>query len=308
MSVHDHPRFKLGLTPHGKTAEQLLALDWAAGQVPAYEPKVDRLSQIGIGLDDNDRYGDCGPTSCDNHDRITTKVLTGSEVVASVGDVLDLYSRSATPPFDPATGANDNGVDMATMLAALKAGGLGGRKIVAYARLKDISDASIYAAIDLFGAVLFAVDLQKAQQAQSDAPHPVWDYKRSADWGGHAIAAGSYDSATGRIDVGSWGMRIGTTPAFRQHQLQEVWVPIWPEMLSSARFVQNVDGPALAADYLALTGEALPIPAPGPTPVPSDVDALLWSRVSGWATGRHTGANKLAAAAVLAWAKDKGYS
>jgi hypothetical protein len=270
--IHEHPTLKLGLKPHGKDADELLHVGWRAGQPPAYEAKVDRLSQITIGLDGNDKYGDCGPTSSDNHRRATTKALTGAEADATQAQVFDLYSRSTNPPFDPKTGANDNGVDMVTMCAALKSGGLAGVKIVAYAKLEDTSDASVYAAIDLFGAVLFAVDLQTAQQDQSDAKNPVWDYKRSADWGGHAIVAGAYDSTTGIVTVGSWGTAIGTTKAFRLHQLDEVWVPIWPELLGSARFVAAVDTAALAADFQSLTGGTLPVaPAPAPTPTPTPV-------------------------------------
>lgn len=258
---------KLGLNPHGLPDEALLRVGWAAGQVPAYEPKLDRLASITIGLDGNDKYGDCGPTASDNHDRVNTFFLTGTETDAPQAAVFDLYSRSTHPPFDPATGANDNGVDMVTMFKALKTGGLNGRKIVAYAKLKDMSDPSIFAAIDLFGAVIFAVDLQVAQQGQTDSG--FWDYVQSDDWGGHAIVAASYDSTTGDIWVGTWGEKVRTTRAFRQHQLQEVWVPIWPELLGAKRFVDSVDGPTLAADFASLTGGGvLPIPAPTPPPAP----------------------------------------
>lgn len=266
VGIHTHPDFKLGLKPHGKTDDQLLRLEWKAG-VPSYESKVDRLAAIQMALDSNDRFGDCGPTGCDNHDRIITLVELGREIDATLEQVFDLYRRSGNPNFDPNTGADDNGVDMATMLGALRSGGLGGRKIVAYARLKDMSDASIYAAIDIFGAVLFAVDLQVAQQGQTNQPNPTWDYVPSGDWGGHAIVAGAYDSTTGDVDVVSWGMRVRTTPAFRRNQLQEVWVPIWPELLQSNKFVASIDVAQLAVLYQELTGDTLPVPAP-PAPVP----------------------------------------
>lgn len=266
--LHAHDRFKLGLKPHGKPDDQLLAVGWAAGKIPAYEPAVDRISSITIGMDGNDQYGDCGPAACDNHRRIVSKTLLGDEQDATETQVLRLYSDSTQPPFNPITGANDVGVDMATLMDALKKKGLAGRKIVAYGRLKDTSDESVYAAIDLFGAVLFAVDLQQAQQDQSSAVSPVWDFVPSPDWGGHAVVAGGYNAKTGIVTVGSWGMAVGTTRKFRAEQLAEVWVPIWPELLSDRRFVTSVDVQALAAEFQVLTGGVLPLPTPVPVPVP----------------------------------------
>lgn len=279
--IHAHPSKKLGLAPHGKAQDELLHVGWRGGVIPTYEPAVDRLSAITIGLLGNDTYGDCEEVSCANHDAVNTHFLTGHEIDHTEAETLALYAASTKPPFNPTTGANDNGTDMVTGMKALQQAGIGGRKIVAYAKLKDTSDESIYAAIDIFGAVIFAVDLQTAQQTQSD----TWDYKNSPEWGGHAIVAGRYDAASGIITVGSWGKQYGTTKAFRTHQLDEVWVPIWPELLGASRFVGNVDTGQLAADFRSLTGGTLPTPAPVPTPpapgpaptppVPSDASFLV---------------------------------
>lgn len=303
-----HPRFKTGLLPHGKNADELLHVGWKNGVVPAYPAAVDRLSTITIGLDGNDKYGDCEPTSCDNHRRVSSLFLTGTEVDATEAEVLDLYSRSTSPPFNPKTGANDNGVDMVTGMKALMSGGLNGEKIVAYAKLKDISDASIYAAIDLFGAVIFAVDLQVAQQKQSDATPPVWEYVKSADWGGHAIVAAKYVASSGLIYVGSWGMQVATTATFRAKQLQEVWVPIWPELLTTSGFDTSVDQDQLAADFTSLTGGTLPIsvgPAPAPVTPPVTVEPFLTAVASfpklAAALAKNAAAKKMTVDQYSAW-------
>lgn len=266
--IHDHPYLKLGLAPHGYDDVDLLPLNWLTGAPPAYAPKVDRLAQITTGVLGNDKFGDCEEASCANHDAVNTLYLTGHELIASDAEVLALYAASTKPPFVPATGANDNGTDMVSGMKALLNVGIGGRKIIAYAKLADMSDASIMAAIDLFGAVIFAVDLQVAQQSQTNAG--TWDYSKSGEWGGHAIVAARYDSATGLIGVRTWGANVDTTPAFRKHQLQEVWVPIWPELVASAGFEAAVDRAALAADFKQLTGGTFPDPnPPAPTPTPT---------------------------------------
>lgn len=269
MGIHDHEIRKLGLLPHDRSDDQLLAVRWKAGTPPDVPARADFFAGVELGLDENDRFGDCGPTSVDNHRRVTTRALLGVEEAATLDAVFDLYRRSGNPNFDPATGADDNGVTMPALLGAARAGGLGGQKLVAYGKLHDLSTESIAAAIALFGGVLFAVDLQAAQQTQT-----VWDYSNSGEWGGHAVVAAAYDLTTGFIDVGSWAERIPTTAAFRENQLWEAWVPIWPETIGSHRFQANVDVDGLAEQFKSLTGGELPIPvAPPPAPVPSPVPA-----------------------------------
>ena len=53
-------------------------------------------------------------------------------------------------------------------------------------------------------ACLWGVDLQKAQQAQTGAHPPKWDYQSSGVWGGHAIVSGAYEIGA-LEDVISWG-------------------------------------------------------------------------------------------------------
>lgn len=277
--IHDHPRYKTGLAPHGYDDADLLPIHWRAKTIPAYADSVDRLSLLTTDALGNNQFGDCEEASCANHLAVDTRYLAGAEYDAPVADVLALYAASTKPPFNPSTGANDNGTDMVSGMKALQKAGLSGRKIVAYGKLDDTSDASIMAAIDLFGAVIFAVDLQVAQQSQTDAG--TWDYHKSAEWGGHAICAARYDKATGLIGVRTWGMNVDTTPAFRQHQLMEVWVPIWPELLDSAGFAAGVDTEQLAADFASLTDGTLVVPPnpnptpPPPGPAPDDPDATF---------------------------------
>lgn len=269
--IHDHPAKKLGLKPTTVPDEHLLQVGWKTAAVPDYPPAADYMSHVVPGLDDNDQYGDCGPTSVDNHERITTLFEDGQQVDATLDEVFDLYRHSGCPDFDPETDADDNGVEMAVLLKAARDVGLGGRKIAAYGKLRDISFESVCAAIAVFGAVLMAVDLQVAQQDQTD----VWDYEPgSEEWGGHAICAGRYDTTvnSGMVWVFSWGQMIGMTKQFIQNQLMEVWIPLWPSILTSDKFNQSVAVDELAADFRSLTGATLPIPAIPPAPEPTPYD------------------------------------
>lgn len=42
--------------------------------------------------------------------------------------------------------------------------------------------------------------------------------------------------------------------------MDEAWVVVWPEHLSSRAFLEGVDVKALAADYQSITGRPLPLP------------------------------------------------
>jgi hypothetical protein len=67
----------------------------------------------------------------------------------------------------------------------------------------------------------------------------------------------------------TWAEETSFTDAYWRRKVEETWVVIWPEHLSHPAFLAGVDVAALAADYAALTGKTLPVPAPAPTPAPT---------------------------------------
>jgi hypothetical protein len=309
----------LGLRPP-KNAPALMLAPLLTGALPAHPAAEDHFSKVtDWGLYGNDQYGVCGPTSVANYVKLVTLYLTGTEVSVSQNDVFDLYRRSGNPDFDPATDADDNGVDMQTMLEALANGGIGGRhKPVAFAKVDAGNIEEVRAAIAIFGAVLFGVELDVAQQAQTDHGGP-WEYQSSAKWGGHAVLAGRYTSSATATDVSviTWAEAMGTTDAFLRHQLGECWVVVFGEHMSNTAFLAGVDVAALAADYQTLTGRPFPVqptptpipsPAPSPDPAPvADVDVALAAafRADGWVTRRHSGSNADVARAAATWLESK---
>lgn len=318
------PNRMLGRRPHDPQRPVLRLSRYLTGHVPNHPVFADYLTQVtDWGLYENDRFGDCGPVAVANQRKQVTYYLTGAEASPTQDDVFDLYRRSGNPEFDPATGVGDSGVVLADMLSALLAGGIGGVRPLAYAAVDVQNPEEVRAAIGLFGSVIFGVDLDVAQEHQTEAGAP-WDYvRRSQEWGGHAVLAGAYtsDAGHGAVDVSviSWGERVGTTDAFCGRQLQEAYVVIWPEVLGTSEFEAGVDLGALAADYEALTGrpfpslqppapEPVPEPAPepeptpeptpvpvDPTPVPADPDAAFRGQVADfvaaaqlWLAGQNT--------------------
>jgi hypothetical protein len=253
----------------------------------------------------NDQYGDCGPVSAANLRAMTTAALTGVERYPTLQDVFDLYRRSGNPNFDPATDADDNGVDMQTMCEALVSGGIAGVKALAFAKVDVSSLDEIRAAVSIFGGLLLGVNLDVAQQEQTN--DGLWDYVQTVSWGGHAVLAGGYTSATTGADVNvvTWAQLVGLTDRFWTHQVEEAWVVIWPEHLGTVAFQQGVDLAQLAADYHALTGRTFPV---APTPTPGDPDAALAAVAHPWVKHLHTSiaGNSKMRAALKTWLTEKG--
>lgn len=276
---------KLGRRPP-KNAPALRLAPLLTGTAPAHPAQADHFTQVRRwALGRNDQYGTCGPTSAANYLKLVYRYLYGENITVTDDAIIDLYRRSGNPNFDPATGYDDNGVVMQTMLEAWTAGGIqvvrtDGRietaRPVAFAQVDEDSIDEIRAAIAIFGGVLFGVDLETAQQTQM-----VWDFQSSPDWGGHAIVAGEYTSATGDVDVSvvSWAEVIGTTDRFCAAQLDEVWVAILPQHLEHPAFLDGVDLAGLRDAYQRLTGRVLPVPAPSPDPDRVFADAFkAWAK------------------------------
>jgi hypothetical protein len=293
---------RIGLRPPSNNPAILFSRIWT-GVTPAHPLIVNYLDAVrDWAMLGNDTWGDCGPVSVANARALVSRTLVGVEHYPTLDDVLDLYRRSGNPNFPN----DDNGVDMQQMLGEVHKNGIAGTKCVAFAKVNLNNMDEVRAAIAIFGGLLLGVNLDVAQQSQTDTTK-VWDYvPGSAVWGGHAVLAGAYTSLTGKgqADLGlvSWAEVLGLTDTFWSKQGMEAWVVVWEENFGTTQFMQSVNLDALAADYQALTDSPLPLPAPpapapspspvppSPSPAPSDVLAeiqKLWHEIGDWL--RHHG-------------------
>ena len=292
----DFSEFRLGKQPPIRKQALMLA-DVLTGAVPATPAAADHFGKVpGWELGRNDQFGTCGPTSVANSLRLTTLGLTGHMVTVAFEDIADLYRRSGNPGFDPSKpgGGEDNGVIMQTMLEALLAGGIGGHRPLAFAKIAAGDMDTLDKAIAIFGAVNLGLALDVAQQTQR-----VWSHVAgSPQWGGHAVLAGRYANPDGdvadRTGIITWAQVVDMDRGFVRAQEDEAWVIIWPEHLGSAAFLEGVDVKALASAYEGLTGRPFPFPpepVPAPTPVPApagDPDAALEKALRRFLSGKTT--------------------
>jgi hypothetical protein len=284
-----HPLRRLGRRPPKLAPALHFEAIWSRAAAPTHPIAADNFSNVREWeLGANDQFGTCGPTSVANMRRQVAAYLAPHSPLPTLADVFDLYRRSGNPGFDPAGGGQDDGVVLQTMLEALREGGIGGIKPLAFAKVDVTQLDELRAAIAIFGGLLYGVDLQAAQQAQTDAG--LWDYRRTSEWGGHAVLAGRYTSSSAGDDIAvvTWAHVVGTTDAFEAHQLEEAWLVIWPEHFGTAEFQAGIDQARLADAYRALTGRAFPVPPVPPPPASDPVHELAailrraWAEADAW--------------------------
>jgi hypothetical protein len=300
----------LGRRPTDKTRPVLRLgahLTASAFQAPSQIDYASLVDQWVLG--GNDRFGTCGPTSVANFALLVSSALADAPVRFTDEEVFDLYRRSGNPNFDPATGADDNGVDMTVMLAALVKGGIGfgdrNVKALAFGTLNAYDPTETWAAGALFGGVLWGADLDVSQSRQFDAGQP-WDYAPTSAWGGHAIlAAHRYSDVEGtladRTALVTWAELIDATDTFIAQQVPEVYAVIWPWHLKDRGFLQGIDLTGVAVEYERLTGRQFPeIPAPQPAPSEDQITFTpeQYAAIADWAAQPHWWARATRAAAA----------
>jgi hypothetical protein len=288
--IHDHPQWKTGLRPALPEAEAARLklreiLKTPLADIPPHPAQVDHFSKVrssmGWEMGGNDNFGTCGPTSVANSRRVTvTYVPLPTSQAPVLQDVYALYKLcDGNSGFDPDNYQEkyDNGVIMQQMLNQARKNGFGVDKNgavvkpLAFAEVDVRNDDELEAAISIFGCILCGWDLQQAQQSQTDADPPVWDYVAgSRPWGGHATMEGQFASDVQKTVT--WTLEVGTTDAFRRRQLSEAWVVVWPEHLQTVQFQEGVSIVALANTFKELTGDNLPIPIIPPQPDPPQPD------------------------------------
>lgn len=184
----------------------------------------------GYGILGNDTHGDCGPAGA-AHQVQTWTANQGNEYVPALADVLDLYSRCTKPPFDPQTGANDNGVQVIDLLNEWRQNGIAGHKIGAFVSVPN-DWRYLTAAGYLFGGVGLGFSLPAYVQGKrkwaTPAGHELVGNYQPGSWGGHWVITVSKARS---MPVESWGMRIPTDWGFVGAYSDERWVVVSQDWL-----------------------------------------------------------------------------
>jgi hypothetical protein len=194
----------------------------------------------------NDRIGDCVFAMLGHAIMARTAVADGQPTVPTDQQIINAYA--VVTGYDPATGANDNGTDLATALDFQQSAGLAGDRIAGYVAIDPTNQAEVQQAIYLFGSVMLGVQLPQSAERQTAAGEP-WDLEWfSPIVGGHGIPLVCY-GPDGPSCV-TWGRNQDMTWRFLSHQADEAYAVVDADWLG--RSGQSVTGLDLAGLLAAL--------------------------------------------------------
>lgn len=300
---------KLGRLPHDPTRASLALgprLDTAVLPNPV---TVDWLSQVGTWpMYGNSEWGDCVWAMAGHALEAWSTYGAGATVTVTEQAVLKGYSDvTGFNPNDPNT---DQGTVIQDALDYWRKTGIGGHKILAFAKVDVSKPDQVKAALNVFGALLVGIDFPAVAMDQFNAGKP-WDAvsQDGGIEGGHAIHVGHDDTSTTRYRLTTWGAVQGMTQAFWDRYVSEAWVAISPEWLDvNGHNPEGLDLYGLGDDFAALTGKPNPFPKPAPTPTPvpvpppvADADHTLAAALRPWVTQHHVGSNHLVQVAAQRW-------
>lgn len=257
--------YRLGKLP-AQPARPQLRLAKLATALPSPPTTVNFYSDVtDWPMYGNDRYGDCVEAGTGHHEEQISRYGQGATVEVTDDAVLDMYSQvTGFNPDDPNT---DQGTLVQDALAWWRKGsGLAGHAIVAYASVDPSNATEVKQAIATFGAVGVGFNFPAYAMDQFDAGKP-WDVQKANATieGGHYVIVVGYDGTY--FYVVTWGAIQKMTPAFFRKYVDEGWVIIDDEMISTLSDF-GADLHAFGEEFADLTGQANPFPGSNPTPAP----------------------------------------
>lgn len=227
----DHRQVKLGKRAPIAGLQVPNLADFRKRVLPPPPPTLDRFSGVQFQMFLNDQLGDCTIAAIANGIVLRTTLALGTPVVMPYATVKASYAKVTNPPFDPATGANDNGAVETDVLSwfaregvALRAQSL---EVGTWGAL-DGSPESIRSAVHLFGSAYIglALPITAQNQATWDVTGPLTGDAAPGSWGGHAVIIVGYDAAG--VTLATWGTTQKATWAFLAAYMDEAYAQYVP--------------------------------------------------------------------------------
>jgi hypothetical protein len=296
------PNYALGRSAPDPTKPKL-RLRRSAIERPVPPGECDWLSQVPAwGMLANDAVGDCTAAGAAHIAMLVDRNAQGRDIEITDEQTLEFYS--AISGYDPSDPNTDIGATLQDALDQWRKTGIAGNTIAA-AALLDAQDLDLVrACIAIFGSVYCGMSMPESAMQQLDYGEPWTVQRRTRDLGGHCVPIGAYDAQS--FTCVTWGQTQQMTVDFALRYVDEIWVPIDLDWLSSAGVSPaGLDIASLNSDFEALTGQPgpfppglpTPTPAPNPTPTPdpapqpggdpnADPDADLIAAFEIWRSAR----------------------
>lgn len=202
----------------------------AAGPLPPLPDEINWSSGItDWGIDGNDDAGDCVEANAAHVDLLCS-TAAGSPVSITADQVIAAYT--AATGYNPTTGANDNGTDIATFLAQWQSPGYFGSQISGFAQVDPTNLDHFKRAIAELGFLVLGVRLPKSAEDQFAAGQPWTPNPFGFIVGGHCVPAISYGS--GGFQVVTWGKLQPVDWGFIAPHVDEAYACVNPLFLRAS--------------------------------------------------------------------------
>jgi hypothetical protein len=252
----DHRLVKLGKLPYKHDSRNLQLAKYlvAAPPCPSTYDWLTKISKFGpMG---NLTAGDCVVAGAGHLIQMWT-ANQGKEVIIPDPDILAVYSKLTG--YDPVTGANDNGLNLADFLKFWRQTGIDGHQIGAYVQVDPANPQLMALACYFFGGVYCGLALPLSAQNQEkwivkgDPTNPDPNNPAApGSWGGHCVVRGVFDPLGG-IFI-SWGEEYYATQDFIAAYFDEAYAIISQDFLDGKQETPlGFDLAALNADLQAVT-------------------------------------------------------
>lgn len=226
--------------------------------VPATPSEIDWCSKVtNWPIYYNDQLGDC-TCACVGHQIQGWTAYAGSELVVPDESVLGLYEAMGYVPGDSST---DNGAVIQDVLKYMVSTGIPGganagqQKYSLFAEISDLSNmATVSQALYLFGSVYLGINVPQSAEDQFQAGQPWSNTGDQNILGGHAIPLQKRDS-DGNLTIITWGTTQVMEQSFWDAYVEEAWVVLTPQWLSSkGDSPDGLDLATMQSDFQSLYG------------------------------------------------------
>lgn len=252
--MEDVERFKLGKLPYVHDNRNLKLADYLRPrELPPLPDTYDWFRRVS-------RFGPMGNLEAGNcviagagHMIQTWTANQNHEVIIPDADIIGLYS--SLTGYDPATGANDNGLNILAFLKFWRKTGVAGHKIGAFVQVSPHNHTQMAYANYLFGGVYCGLALPLTARDQM-----IWDVADQSltgnaapnSWGGHCVNLGIHDPL-GYV-VSTWGEEQYATGPFVNAYCDEAYAIISEDFFDgNGKAPNGFDLESLTKDLQAVT-------------------------------------------------------
>lgn len=217
IQIHGFGRYVCGRkpSPNANSILKFSAEEQTFNDVDAIRVAAKSMNPIYAAIenmDGNANFGDCTAVAAHKIQALFDCSAPRTYRAPTLADVLWTYSQTTNPPFNPSTGANDNGTDLGTVLSFWQSHGLykdGYGKIKTFSSVDATNKVQVQAALNATGILYAGCALPPAWERITGSGF-TWAMAGPPDPNaGHCTLIYGFNDVG--VFVSTWGME-GTIP------------------------------------------------------------------------------------------------